>query len=170
MKYDEEFFAAVGLSSASEERKQQLGEQLAELTQNRLAIVLADNLSDEQLEEFDNIADEKGDAEALAYIQSILPNYDELVATEVAAVKQAFIDDMNMLLEESASDAAPSVEPAAESAGEPVPLVEQEAAAATTAASGPASHANELHHSAHKQLGAIPLVPATQADTPHLPS
>jgi len=99
MQVDELFFQELGLGDVSAERKAELTQQLNELAEQQLSLILAERLTDEQLEHFNELADAEGDNVALAYLQDILTDYDQLVIEQTQQVKQAFINDMNMLLE-----------------------------------------------------------------------
>jgi hypothetical protein len=96
---DDNFFESIGLKGIGEEQKAEITQQLTELTQNRLAMVIAEQLSEEALKQFNDIADNEGDEAAEAFLEQAIPGYEELVFEEVLAVKQAFVDDMQTLLD-----------------------------------------------------------------------
>jgi hypothetical protein len=99
MQLDDSFFASIGLSDISAERKTELTQQLVDLTQNQIALVLAERLTDEQLERFNTLSDSDGDEAAVAYIEEVMPDYQQVVQEQAASVKEAFVQDMTMLLD-----------------------------------------------------------------------
>ena len=100
MEFDDAFFNDIGLEQLSAERKREVGEQLVELTQNRVAAVLSERLSDEELERFEEIADKEGDDASVEYMERVVPDYTEIVSEQAQAVKQDFVNDMQTLLDE----------------------------------------------------------------------
>ena len=97
--FDDQFFTAAGLDSLTAEEKQQLREQLAGLIQERLAVRLTEVLTEEQAEQFSNLMDKDGEAEAFKYLEEVFPQYGELVAQEVERARQELLQDMQQVAE-----------------------------------------------------------------------
>ena len=101
MNIDEQLLDQIGLSNIDQSRKQELTKQLGDLIQNQLALTLADRLDDEQLKKFEEVLEKEGEEAAMDYVTGIVPDYPQVVAEQVISVKQAFVNDMQMLLDHS---------------------------------------------------------------------
>lgn len=100
MQFDDQFFQDIGLSSASDEDRAEMVDKLAELVQGRVALKLSELLTDEQLDHFDTLLDSNDDDAALAYVQEVYPQYNQLLQDEVNAVKQEFAGDVKQVMTE----------------------------------------------------------------------
>jgi hypothetical protein len=100
MQFDDQFFQAIGLGSASDEDRADMINKLAELVQGRVALKLTDVLTEEQLDHFDKLLDSDDDEAALAYVQQVYPQYNQLLQSEVEAVKQEFAGDVQQVMDE----------------------------------------------------------------------
>ncbi len=108
--FNDQFFADLGLASASPETKTKLTQQLGDLTQQRLSLRLADELSDEQLDKYEEISSSQGDNAAHDYVRSQLPHFDQIVNEVAAEVKTEFVANLSELLatNEDESDQPPA--------------------------------------------------------------
>jgi hypothetical protein len=106
MQFDDQFFQAIGLGSASDEDRAKMVSKLAELVQGRVAAQLSELLTDDQLEHFDKLLDSEGDDAALAYVEQVYPQYPQLLQQEIDHVKQQFVADVH----QAVSDLSPSAE------------------------------------------------------------
>jgi hypothetical protein len=96
--FNDQFFADLGLTNVDPETKQKLTKQLGDLTQQRLSLRLADELSDEQLDKFEEISSSKGEEASFDYVREQLPNFDQIVNQVAAEVKTEFAANLSDLL------------------------------------------------------------------------
>lgn len=94
MQFDEQFFNEVGLGEASDEERVAFAEKLADLVLGKISLKLSEALSEEQLAKFDELIEKEGDDAAFGYVKEVYPQVDELIAAEIAAVKEQFKLDM----------------------------------------------------------------------------
>jgi hypothetical protein len=95
VQFDEQFFHDIGLGSASDEERAKMVGKLTELVQDRVAAKLSDMLTEEQLAHFDKLLDTESDDVALAYVEQVYPQYQELLQLEIDTVKQQFVADVH---------------------------------------------------------------------------
>lgn len=80
----------MGLSSLDTQQREQLMASLGDLLETRLSEVLANRMDDAQFAEFEKLA-QSGDPNAvLNYIRMIVPDYDQLLRTEMDKIKTEF--------------------------------------------------------------------------------
>ena len=88
IKLDDNFLAELGLATLpAEEKKAMLG-QIYETLEMRVGTKLAQNMSDAQLAEFEQLMDANDEAGAFKWLQTNVPNYKEVVAQELETLKQ----------------------------------------------------------------------------------
>lgn len=86
----EQLVAEMGLSELDTEQREQLIASLGDLLETRLSEVLANRMDDAQFAEFEKLAT-AGDSNAvLNYIRMIVPDYDQLLRTEMDKIKSEF--------------------------------------------------------------------------------
>lgn len=101
MQFDEQFFNEVGLGDATDEERVVFIEKLTDLALSRIGLKLSEALSEEQLTRFDELTEKEGDDAAFAYVREVYPKVDEMMASEIEAVKQQFRDDMEAVKSEA---------------------------------------------------------------------
>lgn len=99
MQFDGTFFDSMGMESLDKAKKDALAQQLTQLTQDRITLKIAEKLSDDELDEYEKIADDKGDEAAMDYIAKVLPDYQAIVDAEVKDVVSSFLNDMIKLVD-----------------------------------------------------------------------
>ena len=87
-----DIFTRLGMASASDEQKQQLAEQLADLTMTRVLSKVADQISEEQMAELERLIDAGGD-QVDDRLRQLVPGYDELVASTAREVGDKLVAD-----------------------------------------------------------------------------
>jgi hypothetical protein len=93
IKLDDDFLAELGLAALSAEDKKEMLAQIYHTLEERVGMRLAQNMTDQQLQEFEQLMDANDEAGAFKWLQTNVPNYKEVVADELeklkAEVKQA---------------------------------------------------------------------------------
>lgn len=86
-KLDDNFLAEVGLASLPAEEKRKMLAHIYETLELRVGMKLAQNMSDAQLNEFEQLMDANNEAGALKWLETNVPNYKDVVAQELATLK-----------------------------------------------------------------------------------
>lgn len=109
-KLDEELLRELGLSELPPEEKTKMFSHIYETLEMRVGTKLANQMSDEQLNEFESFIDKNDEAGALKWLETNFPNYKQVVADELdnlkneikqvapqilATAKQAALDNPN---------------------------------------------------------------------------
>src|SRR5579875_633042 len=82
LKLDNNLLQELGLGSLPEEQKRAMLQHIYETLEMRVGTNLGNQMTDQQLEEFEKFIDEGGDADqaqALQWLETNLPNYKEVV-------------------------------------------------------------------------------------------
>lgn len=82
LKLDNALLDELGLGSLTEEQKKAMLQHIYETLELRVGTDLANQMTDQQLEEFEKFIDDGGDAnqaQALQWLESNLPNYKDVV-------------------------------------------------------------------------------------------
>jgi hypothetical protein len=94
--FDTTFFESLGLGDLSEEQRAQLADTMAEAVMNRIVVRLHGELTEEELEGLDD-AVAGGDEAMFGYLQSVLPNYAEVMQDEINRYKNEMVRDAAVL-------------------------------------------------------------------------
>jgi hypothetical protein len=86
-KLDDDFLADVGLATLPAEEKRKMLAHIYETLELRVGMKLAQNMTDAQLNEFEQLMDANNEAGALKWLETNVPNYKDVVAAELAALK-----------------------------------------------------------------------------------
>ena len=86
-KLDDTFLADVGLATLPADEKRKMLAHIYETLELRVGMKLAQNMTDAQLNEFEQLMDANNEAGALKWLETNVPNYKEVVAAELAALK-----------------------------------------------------------------------------------
>lgn len=101
---DDRFLANLGLEALAADEKRSLLDYINNKLAMNIGDALADDLTEEQLQEFDDIS---GDLEAeKAWLDENCPQYKEVVKREVAALEKEVIERRPQLLGEKAESAS----------------------------------------------------------------
>lgn len=90
LKLDNNLLEELGLGSLPDEQKKAMIQHIYETLELRVGTQLANQMSDRQLEEFEQFIDTGGDAnnsQALQWLESNLPNYKQVVSDVFEALK-----------------------------------------------------------------------------------
>lgn len=85
---DTEFLTAIGINDAPEETKAKLIAGIEDLAKERLIIKLSERLSEEQAEEFGQIADQQ---QAFDWIKANVPDFEQIVSDIMSDIKYDII-------------------------------------------------------------------------------
>lgn len=100
-----DIFTRLGMASATDEQKQQLAEQLADLTMTRVLSKVSDQITEEQMTELEQLIDAGGD-QVDDRLRQLVPNYDELIATTAKEVGDQLVADQQAVLAKVREEAA----------------------------------------------------------------
>ena len=82
IRIDESLLKDLGLESLSSEDKNSLLKHIYETLEMRVGVKLADQMTQEQLDEFEKYFEAKDDAGAFKWLESNFPNYKDIVQSE----------------------------------------------------------------------------------------
>jgi len=86
-KLDEELLKELGLSDLPPEEKTKMYSHIYETLEMRVGTKLANQMSDDQLNEFEGFIDKNDEAGALRWLETNFPNYKQVVAEELENLK-----------------------------------------------------------------------------------
>lgn len=90
LKLDNNLLDELGLGALPEDQKKGMLQHIYETLELRVGTQLANQMTDQQLDEFERFIDDGGDgrqAEALQWLESNLPNYKQVVNDVFEALK-----------------------------------------------------------------------------------
>ena len=87
IKIDNDLLQQLGLAGLPDAEKNSLLRHIYETLEMRVGMRLADQMSNEQLDEFEKYFDAKDDAGAFKWLESNFPNYKEIVQEEFDKLK-----------------------------------------------------------------------------------
>jgi hypothetical protein len=113
LKIDNSLLQEVGLGSLPDAEKNSLLKHIYETLEMRVGIRLADQMSNEQLDEFERYFEAKDDAGAFKWLETNFPNYKEIVQQEFDKLKAEVTQSAPQILSSSqqAAQAAPAPAP-----------------------------------------------------------
>ena len=106
IKLDDNFLADLGLGALPAEEKKKMLAHIYETLEMRVGTKLAEGMSDEQLSEFERLMDANDEAGAFSWLQTNVPNYKEVVASELETLKTEVKAAAPQILESSGQQAA----------------------------------------------------------------
>ena len=121
IKIDAGLLQELGLSSLPQTERDDLLKHIYETLEMRVGMRLADQMTNEQLDEFEQYFEAKDDAGAFAWLESNFPNYKGIVQEEFDKLKSEIGQSAPQIL--AASQAQPVQVEATQVA--PAPVVEQ---------------------------------------------
>ncbi len=129
LKLDNNLLDELGLGSLPEDQKRAMLQHIYETLELRVGTNLANQMSDQQLEEFEKFIDDGGDAnqaQALQWLETNLPNYKQVV-NEVFEALKLEVKQMapQLLAANSQSVPAQSPAPATEQTYQPATPTQQ---------------------------------------------
>lgn len=86
-KLDNNLLIELGLGSLPAEEKNKMLAHIYETLEMRVGMKLAEQMTNEQLDEFEGFIDRNDEAGALKWLESNFPNYKQVVADELEKLK-----------------------------------------------------------------------------------
>lgn len=102
-KLDDDFLASLGLATMPPQEKKDFLQHIYDELEYRVGAELSKGLSDEQLEEFEELMEEDDQTRALHWLEVNCPNYKEVVAAELEKIKQEILANRDRLVEDEAA-------------------------------------------------------------------
>lgn len=114
LKIDNSLLQEVGLGALPDAEKNSLLKHIYETLEMRVGIRLADQMSNEQLDEFERYFEAKDDAGAFKWLETNFPNYKDIVQQEFDKLKAEVAQSAPQILASSQQQvqAAPPAPPA----------------------------------------------------------
>jgi predicted RNA-binding Zn ribbon-like protein len=88
LRIDNSLLQELGLDGMPQQDKTSLLKHIYETLEMRVGMRLADQMSNEQLDEFERFFNTQDDAGAFHWLETNFPNYKEIVAEEFAKLKE----------------------------------------------------------------------------------
>jgi hypothetical protein len=88
LKLDNDFLQSVGLGDMPDEEKKKMLVHIYETLELRVGMKLAEKMSDEQLDEFEKLAEKNDEAGSLKWLETNVPNYKDVVMSELEKLKE----------------------------------------------------------------------------------
>lgn len=86
-KLDNTLLEELGLGTLPAEEKNKMLAHIYETLEMRVGMKLAEQMTNEQLDEFEGFIDRNDEAGALKWLETNFPNYKQVVADELEALK-----------------------------------------------------------------------------------
>lgn len=101
LKLDDNFLIDLGLGELPAEDKKKMLAHIYETLELRVGMKLAENMSDSQLDEFEKLADANDEAGSLKWLETNVPNYRDVVVSELNKLKLEIKQSAPQILEAS---------------------------------------------------------------------
>lgn len=124
LKIDNSLLVEIGLDGLPEAEKNSFLKHIYETLEMRVGIRLADQMSNEQLDEFERYFEAKDDAGAFKWLETNFPNYKDIVQQEFDKLKAEVAQTAPQILAASQAQAAQPINPAPQPAAATPPPVE----------------------------------------------
>lgn len=99
IRIDDTLLEEIGLISLPKQDRDQLLRQIYETLEMRVGMRLAERMTDQQLDEFERFIDTNDEAGALKWLETNFPDYKQVVADELAKLKEEIKKDSAQILE-----------------------------------------------------------------------
>jgi hypothetical protein len=86
-KLDDDFLQELGLSTLPADDKKAMLNHIYETLEMRVGMKLAEQMTNEQLDEFEGFIDRNDEPGALKWLEANFPNYKQVVAEELERLK-----------------------------------------------------------------------------------
>ena len=86
-KLDDNLLQELGLGTLPADQKNSMLQHIYETLEMRVGMKLAEQMSNEQLDEFEAFIDKNDEAGALKWLETNFPNYKQVVADELETLK-----------------------------------------------------------------------------------
>jgi Tfp pilus assembly protein PilE len=109
LKIDNTLLVEIGLDSLPEAEKNSFLKHIYETLEMRVGVRLADQMTNEQLDEFERYFEAKDDAGAFKWLETNFPNYKDIVQQEFDKLKSEVAQSAPQIM--AASQAAQAQQP-----------------------------------------------------------
>ncbi len=99
LKIDNALLDEIGLGALPPEEKNRMLRHIYETLEMRVGMTLAAQMTDEQLDEFEVLAKQNDDAQALQWLETNFPDYKKVVEEELGKLKQEIKKDAQALID-----------------------------------------------------------------------
>src|SRR6201996_1901417 len=106
LKLDNSLLVELGLGSLPDAEKNSFLKHIYETLEMRVGIRLADQMTNEQLDEFERYFEAKDDAGAFKWLETNFPNYKDIVQQEFDKLKAEVAQTVPQILAASQAQAA----------------------------------------------------------------
>lgn len=104
-KLDDNLLKELGLGSLPPDEKNKMLAHIYETLEMRVGMKLAEQMTNEQLDEFEAFIDQNDEAGALKWLETNFPNYKQVVADQLEQLKGEIKASAPAILEASAAGA-----------------------------------------------------------------
>lgn len=101
-KLDNSLLEELGLGALPSEEKNKMLAHIYETLEMRVGMKLAEQMSNEQLDEFEGFIDRNDEAGALKWLETNFPDYKQVVAQELDKLKIEIKQSANQIVQTSA--------------------------------------------------------------------
>ena len=84
---DDAFLESLGLGALPQDEKDKMKAHIYETLEMRVGMTLASNMSEQQLDEFEELMNKNDEEGALRWLETNFPNYRQVVASELEKLK-----------------------------------------------------------------------------------
>ena len=116
LKLDNNLLEEIGLGALPAEEKSKMLAHIYETLEMRVGVRLAEQMSDQQLDEFETYINANDEAGALRWLETTFPSYKEVVADEFAKLKEEIRQVAPQIVAESQQQQVPPSSPPAPTA------------------------------------------------------
>ena len=113
LKIDNSLLQELGLDALPQHEKTNLLKHIYETLEMRVGMRLADQMSNEQLDEFERFFNAQDDAGAFHWLETNFPNYKEIVAEEFEKLKREVAQSAAQILAAAQGSSPDAQQPAA---------------------------------------------------------
>lgn len=106
IRIDENLLVELGLGALPKIEKDKLLRHIYETLETRVGMKLAERMSDEQLDEFEQFIDTNDEKGALGWLESNFPDYPKVVAEELEKLKVEVKQNAEKIIQSATSNTA----------------------------------------------------------------
>ena len=108
IRIDGTLLAQLGLGQLPKAEQDKLLRQIYETLETRVGMRLAQNMTDEQLDEFEGFIDTNDEKSALTWLETNFPNYPKVVAEELEKLKSEIRQNASQILQAAQGATGPA--------------------------------------------------------------
>jgi hypothetical protein len=120
LKIDNNLLNDLGLGNLPDTEKNSLLKHIYETLEMRVGMRLADQMTNQQLDEFEQYFEAKDDAGAFKWLESNFPNYKDIVQEEFDKLKHEVQQSSDQIMSAAQAEPAPSSLPTSQDLAQPL--------------------------------------------------